>query len=501
MSGSFDVAIVGGGSAGCVVAARLSEDPSCRVLLLEAGPDLRVAMPPDVKSGWRPTRSFDWGFRSEPDQYGHIRDLPRGRVLGGCSSTNATFALRGSPADYDAWAERGNPGWSFDDVLPYFRRLEHDEDFAHEAWHGADGPLPIRRYRDEELTDIALAALAAYERAGVPTVADLNAPGAVGAGKAPVNCVEGTRVSTALAYLPTDLDLRPNLELRCDTTIATIAMDGTRAVGVRLLDGELISADRVVLCTGAYASPILLQRSGIGDAAELARHAIPVVVDRPGVGRNLADHPSVSVEFGYVGEPAPAPLFQVCATLRSSHATVNDSPDLQCIVYGPYPATETEPSLFMVGAALLKPLSRGSVTLRSTSPSDPPSIDLRYLEEPLDVDRILEGLVLAEGIGADPALQALADGTSVEPPSSKSERREWVRRNSWTYHHAVGTCAMGPADDENSVVDAEGRVYGAEALFVIDASIMPDVPSANTHVPVVMIAERLADSLSSELRR
>jgi choline dehydrogenase len=501
VSESFDVAIVGGGSAGCVVAARLSEDPSCRVLLLEAGPDLRASMPSEVQSGWRPTRSFDWGFRSEPDRHGQVRDLPRGRLLGGCSSTNAAFALRGSPADYDAWAERGNAGWSFDELLPYFRRLERDEDFAHEAWHGADGPLPIRRYRDDELTDIAAAALGAYEQAGLPIIADLNAPGVVGAGRVPVNCVQGTRMSTALAYLPTNRDLRPNLELRCDTTVATIVLEGTRAVGVRLLDGELIRADRVVLCAGAYASPVLLQRSGIGDATELARHGVRVVVDRSGVGHNLADHPSVALEFRYTRDPAPAPLFQVCATLHSSHATVHDPPDLQCIAFGPYPASETEPSLFMVATALLKPVSRGSVTLRSPSPSDPPCIDLRYLEDPFDVDRLLQGLTLAEEIAADPALQALADGTSVEPPSSKPERRKWVRRNSWTYHHAVGTCAMGPPNDENSVVDAAGHVHGAEALLVIDASIMPDVPSANTHVPVVMIAERLADSLQAELRR
>src|SRR5947207_152158 len=198
----FDVVVVGGGAAGCVVAARLSEDETRRVLLLEAGPDHRALMPADVRDGWRPTTRHDWGYVAELDAAGVARPLPRGKLLGGCSSTNATFALRGHPADYDAWAQAGNDGWSFDEVLPFFTGLENDADFGEAAWHGDGGPLPIRRYRDDEFTDVAQAGLKAFEQAGCTWVPDANAPGAVGVAALPTNTLHGERISSALAYLP-----------------------------------------------------------------------------------------------------------------------------------------------------------------------------------------------------------------------------------------------------------------------------------------------------------
>jgi choline dehydrogenase len=225
-------------------------------LLLEAGPDLRAAMPAEIRSGWRPTRSFDWGDVAEPDEYGTARELPRGRLLGGCSSTNASFACRGSPADYDAWAAAGNAGWSFDDLLPYFIRLESDADFGDQDWHGDSGPLSIRRYRRDELTDIGAAGLEAFEGSGLEAITDHNSPGAVGAGYIPVNTRDGLRVSTALAYLPAPGE-RGNLSVRSQTQVADIVFDEERAAGVRLLAGEIIGADTIVLCAGAYASPAL----------------------------------------------------------------------------------------------------------------------------------------------------------------------------------------------------------------------------------------------------
>src|SRR5215470_13275460 len=198
----YDVVVVGGGAAGCVVAARLSEDGTRRVLLLEAGPDLRALIPADVRDGWQPTTGHDWGYVAEPDAAGVARPLPRGKLLGGCSSTNATFALRGHPADYDAWARAGNDGWSFDEVLPFFTGLENDADFGEAAWHGDGGPLPIRRYHDDEFTDVAQAGLKTLEQAGCTRVPDANAPGAVGVAALPVNTLHGERISTALAYLP-----------------------------------------------------------------------------------------------------------------------------------------------------------------------------------------------------------------------------------------------------------------------------------------------------------
>jgi choline dehydrogenase len=502
MSAGCDVAIVGGGAAGCVLAARLSEDPACAVQVFEAGPDLRRAMPPDIRSGWCSTRSFDWGYVAEADAYGNARELPRGRLLGGCSSTNAVFALRGSPADYDAWAAAGNAGWSFEDLLPYFIRLENDEDFGDAPWHGEGGPIPIRRYRTAELTAVAAAGLDAFEAIGVETVADHNAPGAVGAGLLPVNCRNGVRVSTALAYLP-DPEERPNLRVRCETEVAAVILDGNRAVGVRLAGGETAVATVVVLCAGAYASPAVLLRSGLGPAEELSALGIPVAVDLPGVGRNLADHPLVTLVLPYRYDAEPAPLFQIVATLHSSGSTSSDPPDLQALAFGPYEPYEEGPSTFMCGAALLKPRSRGTVRLRSRVPTDPPRIELGYLSVQTDVERLVEGLDRAEALASEPAIRALCGKRHSNldpPPRNRRERRDWVRRNCWTYHHANGTCAMGPASDRASVVDAHGRVHGSEALFVADAAVMPDVPSANTHIPTVMIAERLANEVATAVR-
>jgi choline dehydrogenase len=495
--GAPDVLIVGGGAAGCVMAARLSEDPGRRVLLLEAGPDLRNRPPEDVRVGWRPTRRFDWGYTSEPDELGIARTVPRARVLGGCSSTNATFALRGSPADYDGWASRGNAGWSFEDVLPCFTRLERDIDFGDRAWHGSSGPVPIRRYRGVELTDVAKAGLSAFEVAGIPAIDDHNAPGAVGAGLLPVNCVDGVRMSAALTYLPRPGE-RPNLVVRCGAEALDLLFDGRRVIGVRLTDGETLHAGAVVISAGTYGSPLVLLRSGIGPAADLRKLDVAVRVDLPGVGANLSDHAAVSIEMPFRGEVSPAPLFQIVATRRSSTTSSGGPPDLQLVVFGPYPASEEAPPTCMVAAALLKPHSRGRVALRSVVAADPPSIDLGYLRDPIDVDRLAEGLEIAEQIAGHPALQALGPERHTRAaviPRGRVARRGWIRRTCWTYHHPVGTCSFGPDSDPAAVVDVSGRVRGTEGLYVADASVMPDVPSANTHIPTLMVAERLAEAL------
>ena len=302
-----DVLVVGGGSAGCVLAARLSEDPACEVTLLEAGPDLAgvADLPADVVDASGPTLAHDWGYVAEPDRLGRCIALPRAQLIGGCSATNGCFALRGAPADYDGWAQMGNPGWSFGEVLPFFRRLEADADFGGE-WHGTQGPVPIRRSVPAELNPVQAAFIEAACAYGLAYVADHNRPGAVGVGPMPRNARAGIRMSTALTYLAAARG-RPNLTVRGGAMADRIEVRGGTATGVRLAGGEVVAAGRVVLAAGAYASPAILQRSGIGPAARLRPLGIAVVADLPGVGNNLADHPLVAVDLpARPGPPARA---------------------------------------------------------------------------------------------------------------------------------------------------------------------------------------------------
>ncbi len=278
----FDIAIVGGGAAGCVVARRLADDGTQRVVLLEAGPDLRSATPSDWRDGWRLPTPPDWGFESEPDQAGATGRLRRGRLLGG-TSWLTRFAVRGAAADFDALAARGNPGWSFDDVLPAFRRLEADDEFGHEAWHGDDGPIPIARYPNLEPSAIHQAVLAAFEAAGFRSVDDMNAPEAIGVGRMPMSSRDGVRVTAVDAYLPAGAT-PACLEVRADSTVEAVILDRDRTTGVRLADGTEIHAGSVILAAGTYGSPTILLRSGIGPADELRDLGIEVRLDLPGVG-------------------------------------------------------------------------------------------------------------------------------------------------------------------------------------------------------------------------
>jgi choline dehydrogenase len=498
----YDVIVVGAGSAGCVAAARLSADDRCRVLLLEAGPDYPAAgdLPADIADATMPTTSHDWGFMSEPDERGRSIPLPRGRLIGGCSATNACFALRGWPQDYDQWAARGNLGWSFADLLPVFRALESDAQFGGH-WHGADGPVPIRRPPAGELSPLQRAFADAAVAAGHQLASDHNKPGTVGVGACPRNVRDGLRMSTALTHLAMARGT-PNLTIRAGAAVDRVELGGTTARGVRLAGGEIIEADTIVVTAGSYASPAILMRSGIGPAGALRDLGIGAVADLPGVGDNLIDHPLAAVDLpttpGFAG-----PRFQVMLTLRSPLADPDGPPDLHLFPAGPFddPASPAG-GVFGIVAGLLSVRSRGSVRLRSADPADPPRIDIAHLRHPEDMTRMIEATRHARRLSRTPPLAGLITGAELAPgPAIRDDDTTGltrsIRQRSGSYHHPVGTCAMGPHPDDNAVVDARGAVYGIDRLWVADASVMPTIPAANTNLTTIVIAERITQGLST----
>lgn len=384
-SQAFDIAVVGGGAAGCVVASRLAASGERSVVLIEAGPDSGRDTPADRRDGWRLTTIPDWGFESEADGSGAPRKLRRGRLLGG-TSWLTRFAVRGAAADFDAWAARGNPGWSFAEVLPAFRRAEADLEFGGDPLHGDRGPIPITRYPEVEPSEIHSAALDAFGALGFPPVADHNEPRAVGVGRMPMSSRDGLRVTTADAYLPDDA--RPaNLTIRADAPVANIVVKARRATAVRLIDGSEIGADWIVVAAGTYGSPAILMRSGIGPGEHLRGLGIGVHVDLPGVGVNLADHPGVDLDSGWRGTGTSGAILHSIATWRSSARRPGSAPDLMFWVTDP----EGPEAAFSFDPVLLKPVSRGMVRLRSSDPDAAPRITLPRADDPEDVERLVEG--------------------------------------------------------------------------------------------------------------
>jgi choline dehydrogenase-like flavoprotein len=490
---AFDVVVVGGGAAGCVVAARLAERSSRSVLLLEAGPDRRSDLPGGMRDGWTiESDRFDWGYTSEPAA-GGVQNLRRTKLLGG-TSWLTRFTPRGHPADYDGWAALGNPGWSFDDVLPYFLRLESDLDFGDLPWHGSRGPMPSTRYLDLEYVEIGAAALEGLVASGFPHTEDHNRPGAVGAGRMPMNSRDGVRVTTLDAYLPLG-ETPPNLTIRSDTEVDRIVFEGALATGVRLRDGSVLEAGWVVLCAGTYGSPTILMRSGVGPAQHLRGLDVPVLVDLPGVGENLADHPAIWVECGYSGIGRSRPILHSIATFRSTGRPSEDTPDLMLWMSDPIGGAD-DPASFDIDIVLLRPHARGRVRLRSRDPDVAPSIELPGLDTS-DVDRLGEAYRLAVDVANRPEIRRLCAGPAPSVPA-RAELEMFVRSEAYSVPHVVGTCAMGAVPEQGAVVDVAGRVHGTERLTVVDASIMPDVPSGFTHVPTIMLAERLSEQLASQ---
>ena len=493
-----DTVVIGGGTAGAAVAGLLAERGDRSVLLLEAGPDYgslaEGRWPSDLLDGRVLASTHDWSFTSAAanGQPGHA--LQRAKVIGGCSAHNGCIAIWGSREDYDGWATAGNDGWSTAEVLPYFKK--------------AAARLCVRDFASEEVTPFHGACLEAMVATGIPRSADLNdLDENVGAGLAPVNNRNGIRWSTAFAYLD-PVRNQGALTVVGDALVDKINLRGSRAVSIDIIheaEQLTIEAGQIFLCAGAYGSPAVLLRSGIGPAEESYKAGIHTQIDLPGVGRNLHDHPGVSMT--HHGTPLFDSLMKDCiaagktvfteqslAKARSSRC--NEAFDLHVApltASGPDVDGRWECSMYVANMA---PRSRGRLTLRDSDPRSNPLIDTGYFTDPgvNDLAVLMDGVLLTREIAREQLLAALI-GPELDETAGMVTAED-LRRNGLHYYHPVGTCKMGPASDPASVVDSTGKIHGVEGLHVVDASIMPTVPRANTNLPTLMVAERIVAALN-----
>ncbi len=525
----FDYVVVGAGSSGCVVAARLSEDPGANVLLLEAGGadnHLYLKMPLAFLKAM-PDPRFNWTYWTEPEPHldGRRMPLPRGKVIGGSGSINGMFAMRGHPKDYDQWAQMGAAGWSFADVLPYFRKSE-DSWRGEGPYHGTGGPVHVRPIESPHLLHDEMMATA--KTAGFPTSKDLagECPEGFARGEQTVDR-QGRRVSAATAYLKPAIGRR-NLEVRSGVLVRRLVFEGRRCVGVEIDHGNrprVIRARReVIVSGGTYNSPHLLMLSGIGPASHLRDHGIPVLHDSPGVGRNLQEHPTASLEWNakgpvtflnqlrwdrialntlrwaLIGTGTMATQVNSCNVVIRT-APHLERPDLQIMVnpirFDAMPwfpgIRAVQEHVFWAGVVQLHPESRGWVELKSADPHEVAAVTLNVMAEEADREQMRRAIRTTRRIYNTPPMGDLlaSERTPGIEVQSDEELDAYIRANCYVGMHPTSTCAMGTGS--MAVVDPELRVIGVEGLRVADASVMPTVPGGNTNLPCIMVGEKAAD--------